>query len=99
MKWDAGRMCADGQPDWVIDVDAPPARPTEEQKALLAELERVLASFGQRAVEPRGVIAVVAPLVRELHDSGMAADRIAAHSRIRPEGISRILSGDLSDPE
>jgi hypothetical protein len=29
----------------------------------------------------------------------MAADRIAAHSRIRPEGISRILSGDLSDPE
>ena len=92
-------MGVDGESDWVIDVDAPASRPTVEQRVLLAELERVLASFGPRPAELGQVIEVVAPLVRELHDSGMAPHRIAAHSRIRPEVVARILSGDLSAPE
>lgn len=92
-------MSEDGEPDWVIDVDVPPVQPTAEQQVLLTELEEVLASFGLRAAEPRAVVETVAPLVHKLHESGMTPDRIAAHSRIRPEGVARILSGDLGGPK
>jgi len=84
--------------DWAIDVDVPPVQPTVEQQLLLADLERVLASFGMQPAEPRAVTTVVAPLVHQLHESGMTQDRIAAHSRIRPEDVARILDGDLRGP-
>lgn len=85
-------MDADDEPDWVIDLASPPVRPTVEQAALLAELERTLARFGSRPADPHVIAGVVAPLVHGLHESGMTANSIAAHSRIRPEGIARILA-------
>lgn len=79
------------EPDWTIDDYTRPFRPSEEQRALLEKIERVLLSFGRRPEDPEAAMTAVAPLVVALADLGMTATQIADHSRIRPIGVNSVL--------
>ena len=82
-----------GEPDWAFWVeDGPPSALTDEQATLLAELERIVSSFGTQPPEPDAFIRAVTPVLAALRDSGLSAKRIADNSRIRPEAVERLLA-------
>lgn len=85
-------MDADGGPDWEFWVeDGPPPALADEQRQLLAELERVLAALGPEPKDDTAAVTALTPVVVALHDTGLSAKRIADNSRIRPEAVERLL--------
>lgn len=79
-------------PDWEFWVeDGPPPALTDEQTQLFAELERVLSMLGPEPKDETAAIAALTPVIVALHDTGLSAKRIADNSRIRPEGVERLL--------
>ena len=81
------------EPDWTIQFDEQPEQLTDRQVALLDELERVLSSFGRRPEDPDAVMRGIRPVVVALHETGLSTERIADNSRVRPEGVKRLLGG------
>lgn len=80
-------------PDWEIWVEhGPPPALTAEQTELFAELERVLSAMSPDPRDETTAVAALAPVVAALHGTGLSAKRIADNSRIRPEGVERLLS-------
>ncbi|MEV5041029.1 hypothetical protein [Microbacterium sp. LMI1x-1-1.1] len=81
--------------DWTIRIPGPEAdQLTSHQQTLLDLVEAELpASRG----EPHDVSALearVTPIVHELVRSGLTAEQIADHSRLRPAFVTRIASAD-----
>ena len=80
------------EPDWEFWVeDGPPPALTDEQRELFVELERIVSSFGAQPSEADAFIRAVTPTLEALRESGLSAQRIAGHSRIRPETVARLL--------
>ncbi|WP_455969206.1 hypothetical protein [Microbacterium sp. KNMS] len=78
---------------WTIHAGTAPFRPSERQRELLGEVQRIIAS-ARRGDDHRQILEELAPLVAELARTGMTRDQIADHSRIRPQGVAAILEGD-----
>lgn len=76
---------------WTIDAGTVPFRPSQKQRELLEELERVIDSFGPRPKDHQQILVQITPLVVELAATGMTSNQIADHSRVRPRAVAGIL--------
>lgn len=47
--------------------------------------------LGPDPKDETAAIAALTPVIVALHDTGLSAKRIADNSRIRPEGVERLL--------
>lgn len=79
-------------PDWVIRCTGVESFcPTQYQRQLIDEIERMILRFGRRPEDPTAVVKSVTPLVMHLVESGMSPDEISAHTRLRPQGVALIV--------
>lgn len=82
-------------PDWTIRIPGPEAdQLTAHQRALLDLVEAELPASREEALDVPALEARVASILRALHRSGLTADRIADHSRLRPDFVARIAGAD-----
>ncbi|WP_336646806.1 hypothetical protein [Microbacterium sp. USHLN186] len=79
-------------PDWSLTVEDGPPVLTEEQRELLAKLERKVTDTGPDPTDGDAVVVATLRLVLvALRESGLSTQRIADHSSLRLESIARIL--------
>ena len=81
-----------GEPDWSVSSDRPSEAVTPQQRQLLEEIEEAISTPGSRQPDPETVMQQLRPLVLALRASGLSARRIADNSRIRPDGVERLLA-------
>lgn len=85
------------EPDWTIRIPGSDGqRITERQEALLDRLERELANSRGGPLDASELEIRVSAIVRELAETGLAADQIADNSRLRPAFVRTLLAGGES---
>lgn len=85
-------------PDWIIHIPgSSPSRLTARQRELLDGLEDVLRDVDRTSRDEPAIRASITPIVRALTDAGMSPDEIADNSRLRPQFVRAIVSGDAHD--
>lgn len=81
------------EPDWTIRIPGSEPDPlTARQRDLLVRLGAALPTSRRDAPDPSVIETTVSSIVRELVASGLSAERIADHSRLRPPFVAKIVS-------
>ena len=86
-------MDGDREPDWVIDLGAPPALSPDDRArldAIAAVTDEIGAHF--RALKP--LTRRAQELVDEALAAGLSVETIANHSTIRPQGLQAYVDGE-----
>ncbi|MEW1835224.1 hypothetical protein [Microbacterium sp. NPDC079995] len=82
-------------PDWTIRIAGSEAHQlTAHQRTLLDRVEAELPASRGGTNDVSELEARVTPIVRELVRSGLTAEQIADHSRLRPAFVTRIAGAD-----